>query len=71
MNELTPEAFAALQKRVEALEKQLAEPPVPGRFDWLKVVGISEDNEFTRSMLAEIEANSEAERRAAQEEMHE
>ena len=71
MNELTPEACAALEKRVAALEKQLAEPPTPGRFDWLKVVGISEDNEFTRSMLAEIEANSEAELRVAQEEIHE
>lgn len=65
MAELTPEAFAALEKRIAALEKKLAERESPGRFDWLKVVGISDDNEFTRSMLAEIEANREAEREAA------
>jgi hypothetical protein len=54
-------------KRVEALEQQLAElraQQVP-KTDWLRVVGISEDNEFTRQVLTEIERNSEAERRAA------
>jgi hypothetical protein len=64
MAELTLEALA---KRIEALEKKLAEQSTPGKLDWLQVVGISEDNEFTRSMLAEIEANSEAEWKAAQE----
>jgi hypothetical protein len=33
--------------------------------DWRRVVGISEDNEFTRLMLAEIEAAHEADRQAA------
>jgi hypothetical protein len=63
MTELTLEALA---KRIEALEKKLAEQTVQRKPDWLKVVGISEDNEFTRLMLAEIEARSEAERKAAE-----
>ena len=60
MNELTLESLA---KRIEAIEKQL-----PPRKDWLRVVGISDDNEFTRAMLLEIEANSDAQRKAAEEE---
>lgn len=67
MPELTLESLAA---RVAELERKLAavtpNPSViPATRDWLSVVGISEDNEFTRAMLAEMEANSEAERRAA------
>jgi hypothetical protein len=61
VNELTLEALAA---RVAALEEKLA-ALTTGKPDWRSVVGISEDDEFTRLMLAEIEANSEAERRAA------
>ena len=66
MPELTLEALA---KRLEAVEKELAElkQPAPKK-DWRSVVGLSEDNEFTRQVQAEIEANSEAERRAALEE---
>ena len=64
MPELTLEDLA---RRVDALEKKLAEPDSRKK-DWRKVVGISEENEFTRQVLAEIEANSEAERRAALEE---
>ncbi len=71
MNEPTSETLAELIKRIEALEKKVSERESPGRFDWLKVVGISEDNEFTRLVLAEIEANRAAERKAAQEEGHE
>lgn len=63
MNELTLEALA---KRIEAIEQQLASPQAPKK-DWRRVVGISADNEFTRAMLAEIEANSDAERKAAEE----
>ncbi len=66
MAELTLEALA---KRVEVLEQKLAAQAAnsPATKDWRSVVGTMEDNEFTRAMLAEIEANSDAERRAAQE----
>lgn len=67
MAELTLEALA---KRIEALEKKLAEQEAAqsGRKkDWRRVIGNSEDNEFTRQMLAEIEAAREAERQAARE----
>ncbi|MBX9580955.1 MAG: hypothetical protein K2X87_11660 [Gemmataceae bacterium] len=72
MPEVTLEAVA---ERLAALERQVAaltastRPPgaVPAVGDWRCVVGISADNEFTRQVLAEIEANSEAERRAARE----
>ncbi len=64
MPELTLESLAA---RLATVEKKLSEltAVVPPSRDWRSVVGISQDNEFTRAMLAEIEANSEAERRAA------
>lgn len=67
MAELTLEELA---KRVEVLERKFTElsQTVKANHDWRSVVGISEDNEFTRLVLAEIDANSEAERRAAQEE---
>lgn len=64
MPELTLEALAA---RLALVEQKLSAltAVVPPTRDWRSVVGISEDNEFTRAMLAEIEANSEAERQAA------
>jgi hypothetical protein len=64
MPELTLEALAA---RLAVVEQKLSAltAVVPVTHDWRSVVGISKDNEFTRSMLAEIEANSEAERQAA------
>lgn len=69
MPELTLESLAA---RIAELErKQSAQPAVsiePSR-DWRCVVGTSEDNEFTRDMLGEIERNSEGERQAAREEI--
>ena len=67
MPELTLESLAARTAELE--RKQSAQPAgvIPASHDWRCVVGLSEDNEFTRDMLAEIEANSEAERRAAQE----
>ena len=67
MAELTLETLA---KRVEALEKKLAEQEAerPARKkDWRRVIGISEDNDFTRLMRAEIEAAREADRRAGRE----
>jgi hypothetical protein len=67
MPELTLESLAArlasLEKDVAALKSGVVRPVK----DWRSVIGLSEDNEFTRAMLAEIEANSEAERRAANE----
>jgi len=64
MPEVTLEALAA---RMEAVEQKLASMSgvVPPTRDWRSVVGISQDNDFTRAVLAEIEANSEAERLAA------
>jgi hypothetical protein len=67
MTELTLESLAA---RLEAVEKQLASltaSVVPAVRDWRSVVGISEENEFTRAMYAEIEALREADRKAARE----
>ena len=65
MPEITLEDLA---RRLETVEKELAELKQSGRKkDWRRVVGISEDNEFTRQMQAEIEANREAERKAARE----
>jgi hypothetical protein len=70
MAELTLESLA---KRVEALEKQLAEQtPTPKKLDWLKVVGMFDDDpEFMQQVIAEGSAIREAERNAAQEEAKE
>ncbi len=64
MPEVTLESLAT---RVAELERKLAAQPnvIPATRDWRSVVGISEETEFSRLMQAEIEANSEAERRAA------
>ena len=70
MAELTPEAFADLTNRVEALEKKLAErSPVPvANLDWLKMVGVFDaDPEFMQQVIAEGQAIREAERRVARE----
>ncbi len=65
MAELTLESLA---RRLDEIERRLNERQpsdiAPTR-DWRSVVGISEDNEFTRLMLAEIEAAHEADRQAA------
>lgn len=65
MSELTLESLA---RRLDEIERRLNEkqPSViaPAK-DWRSVVGISEDNEFTRLMLVEIEAAHEADRQAA------
>ena len=56
MSELNLESLA---RRLEEVERRLNEkqPSIIARTkDWRRVVGISEDNEFTRLMLAEIEA---------------
>jgi hypothetical protein len=68
MPELTLESLAArvaeLERELTALKAKSPAVVAPTR-DWLSVVGISEETDFSRAMLAEIEANSEAERRAA------
>ena len=61
MPELTLESLA---RRLEVVERRLDERQTP-RQDWRSVVGISEDNEFTRRVLAEMAAAHEAERQAA------
>ncbi len=63
MSELTLESLA---RRLEEIERRLNEKQPPSAIkDWRRVVGISENNEFTGLMLAEIEAAHEAERQAA------
>ena len=65
MSELTLESLA---RRLEEVERRLNEKQpsvVAPTKDWRSVVGISEDNEFTRLMLAEIEAAHAADRQAA------
>jgi hypothetical protein len=60
--------LAEVVERLTALEEQMARLTV-SRMSKLPRdgVGLMEDNEFTRAMLAAIEENSEAERRAAME----
>ena len=65
MSELTLESLA---RRLDEIERRLNEKQpsdIAPTKDWRRVTGISEDNEFTRLMLAEIEAPHEAERQAA------
>lgn len=63
MSELTLESLA---KRVEALEKALAEkePKRPAK-DWRRVVGMFADSEFMRQVDEEGRKIREAEREAA------
>ena len=63
MPEITLEALAT---RLEAVEKKV-ESLIPAARDWRSVVGISEENEFTRAMYADMEALREADRKAARE----
>lgn len=65
MPEMTLEALA---KRVEELERKLAElsNPAPVK-DWRSVVGMFDDSEFMRQVDAEAAAIREASRQAARE----
>ncbi len=68
MAEITLESLVA---RIEALEKKLAaldSGQSTRKKDWRRVVGTMEDDEFTRAWEAEVEAQAEAERLAAQSE---
>lgn len=53
-----------LSARLVVVEQKLSSltATIPLTRDWRSVIGISEDNEFTRAMRAEIEANRAAER---------
>jgi len=65
MEDLTLENLA---RRIEAIERRLNERSnllAPTR-DWRTVVGISEMTDFSRLMLAEMEALRDADRRAAE-----
>jgi hypothetical protein len=65
MSEPTLESLA---RRLEEVERRLNEQQpaiIAPTKDWRSVVGISVDNEFTRLMLAEIEAAHEADRQDA------
>jgi hypothetical protein len=65
MPELTLELLA---KRLADLERKVAVlsgTMIPPSRDWRSVVGISEETEFTRQMLAEMAAIREAERTEA------
>lgn len=69
--EAVAERLAALERQVAALTAASTTPNptgvLPAVRDWRSVVGISDETEFSRLMQAEIEANSEAERKAARE----
>lgn len=65
MPEITLEALA---KRLEAVEKELAELKRPTREkDWQSAVGMFTDSEFMRQVDAEALAIREADRNAARE----
>ena len=65
MSELSLESLARRLEEVERrLNERLSSDLAPSN-DWRSVVGISEDNEFTRLMLAEIETAHETDRQAA------
>lgn len=56
-----------LAARLEAVERELADSRSAARSKkgWRELIGTMEDNEFTRAMLAEIEAARDAERAEA------
>ena len=69
MNELTLESLA---KRVEALEKELLRHKSSrSAKDWRSVVGMFEDNEFSRRVDEEGRKIREAEREEARREVRE
>lgn len=63
MTELTLESLA---KRIDALERKLAERAAPEN-DWRRVVGMFEGSEFMKQVDEEVAAMREAERQAARE----
>jgi chromosome condensin MukBEF ATPase and DNA-binding subunit MukB len=65
MSELTLESLARRLAEVERRINEKQPSVIAASKDWRSVVGISEDNDFTRLVLAEIEAAHEADRQAA------
>jgi chromosome condensin MukBEF ATPase and DNA-binding subunit MukB len=65
MTELTLESLARRLAEVERRINEKQPPAIAASRDWRSVVGISEDNEFTQRMLAEIAAAHESDRQAA------
>jgi hypothetical protein len=63
MTEVTLESLA---KRIEVLERKLAEREPPKK-DWRRSVGMFDGNEFMKQVDAEGEAIREADRKAARE----
>ena len=65
MSELTLESLARRLAEVERRINEKQPLAIAASRDWRSVVGISEDNDFTRLVLAEIEAAHEEDRQAA------
>ena len=67
---MTPVTLESLANRVEALEKEIKDvktQQTKPKKDWRRVVGILDDSEFARDMIAETLAIREREREAARE----
>ena len=63
-NELTLESLA---KRVEELERKLADRQPAAEKDWRRVVGMFDDSDFMPQVIAEGNALRQADRAAAKE----
>lgn len=66
---MTEQALEAILKRLDAIEKQLAEQSAksPRKKDWRRVAGMFTGSEFMKDVDAEGAALREAERVAARE----
>lgn len=63
---MSEQTIEALTRRVEALEKKVAELSQPKK-DWRSVVGIFDDSEVIKDIIAEGQAIREADRQAGRE----
>jgi hypothetical protein len=64
VSELTLESLA---QRVQELERKLAQWTAPPARNWRSVVGLFDDSDFMKQVIAEGQAIREAERQAARE----
>lgn len=64
---MTEPTLESLADRIAALERKLVVKPTGegAQYDWRSIVGMMDDNEFTREWIAEMEAIREADREAA------